>query len=349
MKALTLLMFIALIIQSMVTETSWADPAKRPFWTDKSSFIEGEDLFVVGIASNAKTVEEGRKHAFENGKVELMNYAQVTNIEAKGLVIETQMTFEEPNPNGTVTVFRLLRVPASKLVAIQGRLKEESRVQEQAVEKARIDLDATQQSLARKQRQLEAQNRQIEVTLSSVSQLQETLGQKAARIEQTQRDVEQLLQQLSAKVEKDAFPNPSISKMPNAAPSKQLKNAQPLTEKLKQAEAKLDAREQYLRALGKRAKERLEQEEKMARAMEGKCAYLEPGMTKEEVGQIMSEPAQEEHHFPSKTSRYKYTYMNKKGVTEIISVGFAFNNLVDSLDGCPGKSFSPYNQKQKVE
>ena len=72
-----------------------AETNKRPFWTKQSSFVEGEDLFVVGMAPHAPTVEEGRKRAFENAKVELMNFAQVTDLEAKGLVIETQMTFEE--------------------------------------------------------------------------------------------------------------------------------------------------------------------------------------------------------------------------------------------------------------
>jgi hypothetical protein len=76
-----------------------AETNKRPFWTKQSSFMEGEGLFVVGIARHAATVEEGRKRAFENAKVELMNFAQVTDVEAKGLVIETQMTFEEPQPN----------------------------------------------------------------------------------------------------------------------------------------------------------------------------------------------------------------------------------------------------------
>ncbi len=52
----------------------------RPFWTEKSSFIEGEDMFVVGVASKARTIEEGRRQAFEEVKVELMNYTQVSSI-----------------------------------------------------------------------------------------------------------------------------------------------------------------------------------------------------------------------------------------------------------------------------
>ena len=123
----------------------------RPFWTEKSAFIEGEDLYVVGVASKAKNAEEGRRQAFEQGKIELMNYAQVTSLEAQGLVIETQMTFEEANPDNTINVFRLLRVPAAKLVAIQGRLQAQSKLQEQTLEQSRKELLGIQQSLAQKQ------------------------------------------------------------------------------------------------------------------------------------------------------------------------------------------------------
>ena len=52
----------------------------RHFWTEKSSFIEGEDLFVIGVASKARTIEEGRRQAFEEVKVELMNYTQVSSL-----------------------------------------------------------------------------------------------------------------------------------------------------------------------------------------------------------------------------------------------------------------------------
>jgi hypothetical protein len=95
----------------------------RPFWTEKSTFIEGEDLFVVGIATKARTPEEGRHRAFDHGKIELMDFAQLTDIEGRGMFIETQMTFEEINSDGTFTVFRLLRIPLERLMALQERSK----------------------------------------------------------------------------------------------------------------------------------------------------------------------------------------------------------------------------------
>ena len=145
------LVCISLVVLLGLCSVSVAYPASRPFWTEKSSFIEGDELFVVGVASKAKNAEEGRRQAFEQGKIELMNDAQVTSLEAQGLVIETQMTFEEANPDNTINVFRLLRVPAAKLVAIQGRLQAQSKLQEQTLEQSRKELLGIQQSLAQKQ------------------------------------------------------------------------------------------------------------------------------------------------------------------------------------------------------
>ena len=185
----------------LCTSLAWAAKDARPFWTEKSSFIEGEELFVVGVASKARTVEEGRRQAFEQGKVELMNFAQITSLEAQGLVIETQMTFEEPNADGTVTVYRLLRVPASKLVGIQGRLKEQSHAQEQAIEQSRKELAVIQQ----------------------------TLGEKATKLDQQQRQVEQMLQQINAKLQA------------SSTPTNRSERGGSLVDRLKDTDAKLDA------------------------------------------------------------------------------------------------------------
>ena len=320
-----------------------AETNKRPFWTKQSSFVEGEDLFVVGIAPHAPTVEEGRKRAFENAKVELMNFAQVTDLEAKGLVIETRMTFEEaPNPLGMITVHQLLRVPARKLIEIQGQVQEQTRLQEQAFDKSKRDLQLVQQAAVSKYQRLEQQHRQIQDTLDSVSRLQESLREKALRIEQAHTEVEQLLQQLSAKVTDTqptsiSFASPAMNN--NASKDKSI--AEPLLRRIKDTENKLDGQAAQLKDLSKRAQVRLAKEDELARALEKKCKYLVRGMTREEVGQIMSEPAEQYLHIPSKTTSSKYRYMNKSGATGIISIGFAFNELVDSLDGCPGKSFHP--------
>ncbi len=340
MKIFIFFLGMILTFQSFSIVPCWAETNKRPFWTEQSSFMEGEDLFVVGIALHAETVEEGRKRAFENAKVELMNFAQVTDVEAKGLVIETQTTFEETNPIGMITVYQLLRVPAKKLVEIQGHLQEQTRLQGQAFDKSQRDLQLVQQAVVSRYQRLEEQNRQIQETLDSMSRLQESLGEKVLRFEQAHTEVEQLLQQLSAKV-KDTQPTSTSFASPamNNNPTKKKSIAEPLLRRFKDTEKKLDAQAAQLKDLSKRAKVRLAEEDELARALEKKCKYLVRGMTREEVGQIMSEPSEQYLHIPSKTSSSKYRYMNKRGATGIISVGFAYNELVDSLDGCPGKSF----------
>ena len=62
----------------------------RPFWTERASYVEGEDLFVVGIATRARTQEEGRQAAFEHGKHEFLNYAQIRQLEMGVVQIDTR-------------------------------------------------------------------------------------------------------------------------------------------------------------------------------------------------------------------------------------------------------------------
>ena len=87
---------------------------QRPHWAEKSSFIVGGELYAVGVASRVTTIEEGRQRAFEHGISEIMNFAQITDLSS--LVIETQMIYEMPNPDRTITVYRLLKVPLKKLL-----------------------------------------------------------------------------------------------------------------------------------------------------------------------------------------------------------------------------------------
>jgi len=91
----------------------------RPSWTEQSSYILGDELYTVGVASQASTIEEGRQQAFAHGVAEIMNFAQTVDVSA--LVIETQMTYEEENPNSTVTVYRLLKVSLTSLLELKGK------------------------------------------------------------------------------------------------------------------------------------------------------------------------------------------------------------------------------------
>jgi hypothetical protein len=116
LTALTLL----ILISPFISNLGWADSLKRPFWTEQAMFQVGDDLFFVGQASCAKTSEAGRQQAFGQGVQEILNYAQARD--TSGLSIDTQMVFEETASPGcsrsTVTVWRLLRVDAHRLVKL---------------------------------------------------------------------------------------------------------------------------------------------------------------------------------------------------------------------------------------
>lgn len=302
---------------------SFAARDSRPFWTEKSAFIEGEDLFVVGVTTNAKTPEEGRQLAFQHGIVELMNYAQVTSLEAHGLVIETQMTYEEANLDGTVTVFRLLLVPVNKLRAIQGRLQAQSKAQEQTLEQTRRELVATQQSLTQKQRELETRAREIEETMKSISLLQVTVGEKALKIEQQQRQVEDLLKQVSAKI-RGAMIEGDTAKAQTQSRAPSTKRGV-LEKKLKQAEAALDEEERELRKIAARAKDRIE---KQSQSVQVKCKYLHAGMTRDEVQAIMGTPDYGFHEM-------------KYGTREPVEIRFNDAGGISRIWGCDAHPFRP--------
>lgn len=111
---------LALALYLLQVASALGDPSARPFWTEQAMYQFGEDLYFIGEASCARTSEEGRNRAFDDGLEELRNYAQVTD--TFGLLIETQMTYEEPDapgcPSGTLSVWRLLRVPADKVATL---------------------------------------------------------------------------------------------------------------------------------------------------------------------------------------------------------------------------------------
>jgi hypothetical protein len=63
----TYVLSLFLLLYALATDfTALADT--RPFWTEKSSYTKSDDLSVVGVASNVRTVEDGRLKAFEHGK-----------------------------------------------------------------------------------------------------------------------------------------------------------------------------------------------------------------------------------------------------------------------------------------
>jgi hypothetical protein len=112
---------LVLIALTALTPSIASANDQRPFWTEQASFAFDNELYAIGVASNAASVEAGRQAAFINGMEEIRNYGQVANL--NGLLIETQMTFEEPQGDGRVSVWRLLRVSMEQLRAVKGELR----------------------------------------------------------------------------------------------------------------------------------------------------------------------------------------------------------------------------------
>jgi hypothetical protein len=91
--------------------------SNRPFWTEQAMFRFGEDLFFTGRATCVASSEDGRQRAYNSALQEIMNYTRTK--ELPGIPIETQMVYEEDGSDscrsGLVSVWRLLRAPASRL------------------------------------------------------------------------------------------------------------------------------------------------------------------------------------------------------------------------------------------
>jgi len=92
-------------------------------------FRFGDELFFTGRSSCASRAEEGRQKAYEAAVQEVLNYTQAPRL--TGVPIETQMLFEEhaePGcPPGTITVWRLLRIPEAPLDALAKRARQSVR------------------------------------------------------------------------------------------------------------------------------------------------------------------------------------------------------------------------------
>jgi len=91
--------------------------SNRPFWTEQAMFRFGEDMFFTGRSTCVSSAEEGRQRAYNAALQEILNYTRAK--EVVGIPIETQMIYEEDDSDscrsGHVSVWRLLRAPASKL------------------------------------------------------------------------------------------------------------------------------------------------------------------------------------------------------------------------------------------
>lgn len=117
------------LLTSTSIDSVQAQSSHRPFWTEQAMFRFGGELYFVGVASCARTAEEGRTRAFEAALTELRGYAQ--DRDTSRLLVATQMIYEEPNspacPHGSASVWRLLRVDQSLLAHLPRQHREVAR------------------------------------------------------------------------------------------------------------------------------------------------------------------------------------------------------------------------------
>jgi hypothetical protein len=94
------------VLPPSVTERS---TYSKPFWIEKTMFAVDDTLFVVGLATKATTLEEGRTRSLEAAKEELRGRSKSLG-EAKWQDVDTKDIYEERELDGTFTVWRLVSV-----------------------------------------------------------------------------------------------------------------------------------------------------------------------------------------------------------------------------------------------
>ena len=83
----------------------------KPFWLEKVMFISEDSVYVVGIATKAPTLEEGRRLSLENAKAELRSRSKAF-ASATWQDVNTADLYEERGADGTFTTYRLVVMKA---------------------------------------------------------------------------------------------------------------------------------------------------------------------------------------------------------------------------------------------
>ncbi len=161
----------------------------RPFWTEKSCYLEFGVVYGIGVSLRKHSLEEARKAAFNAGVWEIANFAQI--IDTTLLFIETQMTYEEQNKDETYSVWRLVKTPIEML---------------QNTKKALGSNKPIYQKLATKIKQLEDENQKEKADNlrravgmgKSVDELKRELQALTARVAKVEEKVEDIDKQVAA-------------------------------------------------------------------------------------------------------------------------------------------------------
>lgn len=100
---------VSLLLCPMIASAELPKAEDRPFWTQKTCYREGGTVFGVGLSMGKRSLEHARKESFKAALWEISNYAQISDTTL--LLVETQMTYEEQNPDGNYSVWRLVKIP----------------------------------------------------------------------------------------------------------------------------------------------------------------------------------------------------------------------------------------------
>ena|SRR3990172_1345841 len=248
-------LFSCLIIIMFFPPVIFAAENQRPFWTEQSTFIEGDTLYTVGVASNAKTVEEGRELSFSRGRTEIMNYAQIANLDGAGIVIETQMTHEERNLDGTYHVYRLLKTDVIKLVSTKQDIQHSSKEKIAELGKMLEVNRALTETFINKRLELEGLSQKGKEILLDVEKIKNDVTQKRKELEEVYNKFEA-----------------------------EIKTRETVISKFEEKKVIIDKQDKQIDQLHKRIMDRIYSKGEMAKK------YAKEGMTTIDVVSLLGEP-----------------------------------------------------------
>ncbi|GJL62854.1 MAG: hypothetical protein NPIRA04_15080 [Nitrospirales bacterium] len=291
----------------------------RPFWTKSSSYIEGEFVYLVGTVSNMASLAEAKQQALVHGKLELMNFAKISEIDAEKLLLETRHSYVEKNSDGSVNVFQLLRIPASTVLEAQTRLQAKRKAQAVELEASHKQLSTIHNVLLTRQQTIDEQTASLDTLIGHISKKQQGYAQKTQEIDQRQTEIRQLELTLEEKFASIDDQMKQVShllqqyKTKGEAQTIQLNN-------LKDEEAKLQENEEEIQRIQQAVLARLKKTGTMA------CQYVSPGMAPADVKKVLGNPSGEKHSYANE--RYDtWAYGTSK-------VNFDAQGVVESVTGC---------------
>ncbi|WP_447968456.1 hypothetical protein [Nitrospira sp. M1] len=307
--------------------------AARPFWTQSSSYIEGEFIYLVGTVSNMNSLPEAKQQALVHGKLELMNFAKISEIDAEQLEVETRHSYVEKNPNGSVNVFQLLRIPTSAILEAQTRLHAQRQAQAVKLEASEEQLANIQKVLLKRQQTIDEQTALLDTLIDHITQKQQGYAQQTQELDKRQAEITQLELTLEEKFtsidEQMKQVNQLLEQYTTKGDAQRLK-----LQSLKETEGKLQENEEELQRIQQAILTRLRKTGHMA------CQFVSPGMAPADVKKVLGQPSGEKHSYANE--RYDtWAYGTSK-------VNFDAQGVVESVTGCSSQeTLSEKDEREK--